>query len=116
MNTERGLPIDPSGVLPKRLFLLEQGWRVALKVGSEREFCYVMAPGQDYYHRLLDGEIYLFQNEEKLCMACAQRRGLLTTEPRILREPFLPIDLVTEPDDGAGFDVIPRLDDEEEDY
>ena len=41
---------------PRRLYLHEPGWQIGLKVGSEREFCYAMAPGQDYYHRLLDGE------------------------------------------------------------
>jgi hypothetical protein len=71
---------------PRRLFLFEGGWRVELKVGSEREFCYITAPGQDYYHRLLDGEIYLVRQDEKLCLACAERRGVLAYEPRTLRE------------------------------
>ncbi len=73
---------DP--VEPRRLFLYEGGWRVGLKVGSEREFCYMTKPGQDFYHRLLDGEIYLVRGDEKLCLACAERRGLLSYEPRIL--------------------------------
>src|SRR3954464_751861 len=71
---------------PRRLFLYENGWRIELKVGSDREFCYMTAPGQDFYHRLLDGEIYLTRNEEKLCLACAERRGLLAYEPRPLRD------------------------------
>ncbi len=44
---------------PPRLYVFEPGWRVSIKRGSHREFCYAMAPGQDYYHRLLDGEIFL---------------------------------------------------------
>src|SRR5436309_1976999 len=71
---------------PRRLFLYEGGWRIGLKSGSDREFCYMTAPGQDFYHRLLDGEIYLVRNEEKLCLACAERRGLLSYEPRTLRD------------------------------
>ncbi|MDX2037257.1 MAG: hypothetical protein SFX72_11455 [Isosphaeraceae bacterium] len=70
---------------PRRLFIHEPAWRVALKSGSEREYCYMMAPGQDYYHRLLDGEIYLTKGDEKLCFACAQRRGLLAAEGKQLR-------------------------------
>ena len=54
---------------------LEPGWRVEMKVGNERAFCYMMAPGQDYYHRFYDGEIYLKRGDERICMACAQRRG-----------------------------------------
>jgi hypothetical protein len=46
-----------------------------------------MAPGQDYYHRILDGELYLFSSGERLCMACAERRGLLNDAPkRLVRE------------------------------
>ena len=72
---------------PQRLFLHEPGWSVALKVGSERVFCYQIAPGEDYYHRLNDGEIFLYHGDERLCLPCASRRGLLSFEPRGLREP-----------------------------
>jgi hypothetical protein len=74
------------GSTPRRLFLYENGWRIALKAGSDREFCFMTAPGQDYYPRLLDGEIYLARGDEKLCLACAERRGLLSIEPRTLSE------------------------------
>jgi hypothetical protein len=86
------MPIAPTPTPdPHRLFLHEPGWRVELKAGSDREFCYMTAPGQDYYHRLLDGEVYLVRGDEKLCLACAERRGLLSYEPRTLREsPALP--------------------------
>ncbi len=80
-----------------RLLLLEPGWRVALKVGSERDFCYAMAPGQDHYHRLLDGEIFLHNNEERLCLACAERRGLLSYKPKGLRDPVPVVEII---DDG----------------
>jgi hypothetical protein len=82
-----------TGPSPRRLFLHEGGWRIVLKVGSDREFCYMAAPGQDFYHRLLDGEIYLTRADEKLCLACAERRGILAYEPRSLREPASPPDL-----------------------
>ena len=60
---------------PRRLFLREPGWRVAQKIGSEQTYCYMMAPGQDYYHRLLDGEIYFYHGTERLCAACAGTPG-----------------------------------------
>src|SRR4051812_44826016 len=72
---------SPSAQLP-RLFLREPGWRVALKVGSDRMFCYMMAPGQNYSHRLLDGEVYVYHGDERICLACASRRGLLSFEAR----------------------------------
>jgi len=87
---------------PHRLFLHEPGWRVTLKVGSDREFCYAMAPGQDYYHRLLDGEVYLFNNEERLCLACAERRKLLSYKPRGLRDPVPVVEIDDGSEEGPG--------------
>ena len=74
-----------SGSLP-RVFLREPGWQVGFKVGSERTFCYMTAPGEDFYHRLMDGEIILFRGDEKLCLPCAERRGLLSFTSRPLRD------------------------------
>jgi hypothetical protein len=70
------------------LYVFEPGWRVSIKRGSHREFCYAMAPGQDYYHRLLDGELYLHHGDEKFCLSCASRRGIISYEPRLLRNPI----------------------------
>jgi hypothetical protein len=78
-------------VPPRRMFLFEPGWRVGVKTGSEREFCYMMNPGQDFYHRLVDGEIFLEHAEERLCLACASRRGLIAFEPRRLRDSIGPV-------------------------
>ncbi|APW60975.1 hypothetical protein [Paludisphaera borealis] len=69
-----------------RLYVHEAGWRISIKRGSVREFCYVMAPDQDYYHRLVDGEIYLHQADERICLSCAVRRGIIAYEPRRLRD------------------------------
>jgi hypothetical protein len=94
---------------PQRLYLHEPGWRIGLKVGSDREFCYVMAPGQDFYHRLFDGEIYVFRPEERICLACAFRRGLISYSPKGLREVLTPFAYdPTQP--GAGLD-LPLTDD-----
>jgi hypothetical protein len=78
---------DGGEPLPRRLYLHETGWRVGMKTGSTREFCYKMAPGQDYYHRLQDTEVYVQRGDEKLCIACAERVGVISFEPRILRNP-----------------------------
>ena len=58
-----------------RLFVFEPGWRVSIKQGSHREFCYAMAPGQDFYHRLLDGELFVHHGDERLCLSCAVASG-----------------------------------------
>ncbi len=82
---------DRDAFTSRRMFLAEPGWRIGVKTGSDREFCYMMLPGQDFYHRLLDGEVFLHRNEEKLCLACATRRGLLLSEPKRLREVIIPL-------------------------
>ena len=73
------------------MFIFEAGWRVGVKTGSTRELCYMIAPGQDYYHRLLDGEIFLVRDGERLCLACASRRGLISFEPKQLRESIVSV-------------------------
>ena len=73
-----------------RIFVFEPGWTVTIKRGNEREFCHIMAPGQDYYHRLRDGELYLQRADERICLACATRRGIVTHEPKRLRNPVEP--------------------------
>ena len=83
-------PITPADERPPtpRLFVREPGWQVRLKLGSDREFCYMTAPGQEFYHRIVDGEIYVVRGDEKVCLPCAGRRGLLEPEPKALREPI----------------------------
>ena len=74
-----------------RLFLLEPGWRISIKTDSQRAFCFMMAPGQDFYHGLLDGEIFLQRGEQRFCMACAIRRGVIALRPRRLPEVVIPV-------------------------
>jgi hypothetical protein len=79
----------------RRMFIFEPGWRVGVKTGSIRELCHMIAPGQDYYHRLLDGEIFLVRDGERLCFTCASRRGLIAFEPKQLRDSIVsvPVDV-----------------------
>ena len=86
---------DDETATPNRMFIFETGWRIGIKRGSTREFCHMTAPGQDFYHRLLDGEVFLSNEEERLCFSCASRRGLISYEPKRLRESLasVPADL-----------------------
>ena len=114
--SEEGIksPAPEGGNGGRRIFLNEPGWRVGQKVGSEKMFCFVMAPGQDFYHRLLDGEVYVYNAEERLCLACAERRALLSFEPKSLRGPALDADLDVSPNPfEVGFDLKYREGDED---
>ena len=90
-------------VIP-RLFLREPGWQVALKVGSERMFCYMTAPGEDHYHRINDGEIFLSRGDLRVCLPCADRHGLLLHEPKSLRPSVRGID-VDRPEGDADYAI-----------
>ena len=106
---------DPHAPLPDRaadestlprVFLREPGWRVGIKIGSEREFCHNITPGEEAYHRLSDGELYVYSPEERLCLPCADRRGLLHFEPKGLGKPRDLSDRQVSEDWGETFDVI----------
>ncbi len=89
-----------------RIFLREPGWQVGMKIGSDREFCATMFPGEDYYHRLSDGELFIHRSEERLCLPCAERRGLLAHEPKLLRQPIRPIP-IEETGESDGYELGP---------
>jgi hypothetical protein len=100
-----------------RMFLFEEGWSIRIKSGSHREFCHMMAPGQDFYHRLLDREIFLVRSDERLCLACATRRGLIALQPKRLRDSItsvpadleaIPLELDSSDTDRADTSPVPR--------
>ena len=103
-------PTDPPDSEPRRLYLREPGWRIGSKVGSIREFCYMMAPGQDYYHRLSDGELYVQRGDERLCLACAERRGLLDDRPKALREVLSALEFDISPSETEFDDLMDDFD------
>jgi hypothetical protein len=109
-----GLPEGPvrEAVVP-RVFVREPGWHVAVKVGSERTFCYFIAPGEGYYHRLADGEIYLHRGDVKICLTCADRHALLQHEPKSLRTPVRGLDVAHPGEAGeveGEYEVRPTID------
>lgn len=74
-------PVLPLVAAPtdQRLYLPEhQQYRVRVMTGVEREYCFQKAPGQDYYHLLVPGELFVDSGDERLCINCALRRGILT--------------------------------------
>ncbi|MEK6258549.1 MAG: hypothetical protein AABP62_07995 [Planctomycetota bacterium] len=57
-----------------------EDWEVHIKRDSERHFCYAKHPGEDWFHLLLSGEIYVARQDEKYCLRCALRMGFLTED------------------------------------
>lgn len=64
-----------------RLFVpAPEGFSARIKQGWEKEYCYLQNPGEDYFHLILKGEIYLERGNEKYCLRCARRHGLITND------------------------------------
>lgn len=55
-------------------------WQAFIKQDSEKAYCYQKNPGENYFHLILDGELYVMSGDEKLCLRCALRRGVLTQD------------------------------------
>lgn len=69
---------DPADV--RLYFRHPDGWSARVKQGWDKLYCFYKQPGQDYFHLLMGGEIYLERGEEVICLMCALRRGLITTD------------------------------------
>ncbi|GIX04058.1 MAG: hypothetical protein KatS3mg113_1064 [Planctomycetaceae bacterium] len=64
-----------------RLYVVHpDDWEVRLKTDSTKQYCYQKKPGQDFFHLILKGEIYLAGTDELLCLQCAFRRGIVTQD------------------------------------
>jgi len=104
----QGSDDEVSVPLVPRLFLREPGWGVGLKRTSEREFCSSMAEGEDTYHRIGLGELYLFNHEERLCLPCADRRAFFQFEPKGLRASMPRHAITAEAGSGDTIPVVER--------
>ena len=56
-----------------------QGWQAGIQAGA-RVYCSIRQPGEDWFHLLVDGEIYLHLGSDKLCLNCALRQGYITAD------------------------------------
>ncbi len=71
---------ESSGELDRRLYLPSlEGWQVRVKSGPN-VYCGLKNPGQDWFHLIVDGELYLEFDCEKLCLNCALRGRVLTDD------------------------------------
>lgn len=51
-----------------------------VKRGADRVYCYTKHPGEDYFHLIVEGEVYVHTGDDMLCLNCAVRHGILTTD------------------------------------
>lgn len=69
---------DPSPDDERLYALYPDSCTVSVKRTAEKEYCYAKLPGEEYFHLLMPGEIYVETHGERFCLNCAFRRGDLT--------------------------------------
>ncbi|MEX1230968.1 MAG: hypothetical protein WEB58_12060 [Planctomycetaceae bacterium] len=57
-----------------------EGVVVHIKSDHDKEYCYTKSPGEEYYHLLVAGEIYIQRGHEKFCLNCALAAGAITRD------------------------------------
>jgi len=57
-----------------------ESWQAHIKRGWDKMYCYLKHPGDDGFHLILNGEIYLQRGDEKYCLGCAQTHGFATRD------------------------------------
>lgn len=63
------------------------GWQARVKQGWEKEYCFSKNPGEEFFHLLVGGEIYLERDSERYCLNCAFRHGILTSDRQFWQHP-----------------------------
>ncbi len=72
-------PVPPAARRDYRLYLPKHsGWEAVIKQTWEPEHCYLKNPGEDWFHLLANGEIYIQRGAEKYCLSCAVHLKILT--------------------------------------
>ncbi|QDT36768.1 hypothetical protein [Stratiformator vulcanicus] len=65
----------------RRLYVSRSGdWKAHIKADFTKQHCYSKNPGEDFYHLIVGGEIYVDDGAHKLCLNCALRTGVITLD------------------------------------
>ena len=82
MSETSDLPADEESDVPDvRVYLPHhEEWTVLIKRTWDKQYCYNKSPGEDYFHGILAGELYLQRGDEKYCLQCALRNRYVTLD------------------------------------
>ena len=81
---------------------------VRVKADHAKEYCYLKATSQDYYHLLVAGEVYVQRGHEKFCLDCAYKVGIVTSDRQHWqRRTSMMSHTSSEPDDAETFEILP---------
>lgn len=72
---------DSSLPADRRLYVpYAEGWKAAIKSSWDNEYCFSKNAGEDFFHPLMCGEIYVQRGDEKYCLSCALKHRIVTTD------------------------------------
>lgn len=57
-----------------------ESWTAQIKRSWENEYCFTANPGEDFFHLLVNGEIYVQKGSEKYCLNCALRQKVISAD------------------------------------
>lgn len=81
MPQETSASFRPAPEPDTRLYIPQhENWQARIKADTEKIYCYAKLPGEDFFHLILNGEIYLVGETEKYCLRCALRVGIATQD------------------------------------
>ena len=77
--SDERLQADASAPVDHRLYLTDPTTtRIEAKKSSEKGYCYHRFPGDEHFHLLMGGEVYVARGDQRICLECALRLGYLT--------------------------------------
>ena len=63
-----------------RLYLTDAATtEIRTKKSSEKGYCHHRFPGEEHFHLLMSGELYVARGDQRICLECALRLGYLTS-------------------------------------
>lgn len=54
--------------------------RVTMKADWAKEYCFLQNPGDDHFHLLVHGEVFVQKGDDRYCLNCALRLGLVSRD------------------------------------
>jgi hypothetical protein len=57
-----------------------EGWAAHIKANWDKDYCFLKKTGEDFFHLLQNGEIYVQRGTEKYCLNCALKLHILTED------------------------------------
>lgn len=79
--------VASSNPVDRRVYVVKpDDSEIVVKHTWEKEYCYSRTAGEEHFHLFQKGELYLRYDGEKLCLNCALKRNLLTTDREYWRK------------------------------